>query len=52
MATARGSTCCARRARHEAELILFCIDGDQLDADLIEGVHEAFPQGGDLRARL
>ncbi|MES2096255.1 MAG: cation:proton antiporter [Pseudomonadota bacterium] len=29
---------------HEAELILFCIDGDQLDADLIEGVHEAFPQ--------
>jgi len=29
---------------HEAELILFCIDGDQLDADLIEGVHEGFPQ--------
>ena len=29
---------------HDAELILFCIDGDQLDADLIEGVHEAFPQ--------
>ncbi|MDQ2878806.1 MAG: cation:proton antiporter [Pseudomonadota bacterium] len=28
----------------EAELILFCIDGDQLDAELIEGVHEAFPQ--------
>ena len=28
----------------EAELILFCLDGDQLDADLIEGVHEAFPQ--------
>jgi len=28
----------------EAELILFCIDGDQLDADLIEGVHEAFPK--------
>ncbi|MBN8807646.1 MAG: cation:proton antiporter [Sphingomonas sp.] len=28
---------------HEAELILFCIDGDQLDGDLIEGVHEAFP---------
>jgi CPA2 family monovalent cation:H+ antiporter-2/glutathione-regulated potassium-efflux system protein KefB len=27
----------------EAELILFCIDGDQLDADLLEGVHEAFP---------
>jgi monovalent cation:proton antiporter-2 (CPA2) family protein len=27
----------------EAELILFCIDGDQLSADLIEGVHEAFP---------
>ncbi|MEO5867570.1 MAG: cation:proton antiporter [Sphingomonas sp.] len=27
----------------EAELILFCIDGDQLDAELIEGVHEAFP---------
>jgi len=28
----------------EAELILFCIDGDQLSAELIEGVHEAFPQ--------
>ena len=27
----------------EAELILFCIDGDQLDAELIESVHEAFP---------
>jgi CPA2 family monovalent cation:H+ antiporter-2/glutathione-regulated potassium-efflux system protein KefB len=27
----------------EAELILFCIDGDQLTADLIEAVHEAFP---------
>ena len=26
-----------------AELILFCIDGDQLDAELIDGVHEAFP---------
>ncbi|HKR23752.1 MAG TPA: cation:proton antiporter [Allosphingosinicella sp.] len=28
----------------EAELILFCIDGDQIDAELAEGVHEAFPQ--------
>ncbi|QDZ07350.1 sodium:proton exchanger [Sphingomonas panacisoli] len=28
---------------HDAELILFCMDGDQLDPDLIEGVHEAFP---------
>lgn len=27
----------------EAELILFCIDGDQLSAELIEGVHQAFP---------
>ena len=27
----------------EAELIMFCIDGDQLDAALIEAVHEAFP---------
>jgi CPA2 family monovalent cation:H+ antiporter-2/glutathione-regulated potassium-efflux system protein KefB len=27
----------------EAELIMFCIDGDQLDAPLIEAVHEAFP---------
>ncbi len=27
----------------EAELILFCMDGDQLSPDLIEGVHEAFP---------
>jgi CPA2 family monovalent cation:H+ antiporter-2/glutathione-regulated potassium-efflux system protein KefB len=29
---------------HEAELIMFCLDGDQIDADLIEGVHEAFPK--------
>lgn len=28
----------------EAELILFCVDGDQLDGELIEAVHEAFPQ--------
>ena len=27
----------------EAELILFCIDGDQLDAELMDAVHEAFP---------
>jgi CPA2 family monovalent cation:H+ antiporter-2/glutathione-regulated potassium-efflux system protein KefB len=27
----------------EAELILFCIDGDQLSADMVEAVHEAFP---------
>ncbi len=27
----------------EAELILFCQDGDQLPAELIEAVHEAFP---------
>jgi CPA2 family monovalent cation:H+ antiporter-2/glutathione-regulated potassium-efflux system protein KefB len=29
---------------HDAELIMFCLDGDQIDADLIEGVHEAFPK--------
>ncbi|MGN6358368.1 MAG: cation:proton antiporter domain-containing protein [Novosphingobium sp.] len=28
----------------EAELIMFCIDGDQLDAAMIESVHEAFPR--------
>ncbi|MBC2651025.1 cation:proton antiporter [Novosphingobium flavum] len=27
----------------EAELILFCIDGDQLSAEFLEAVHEAFP---------
>jgi glutathione-regulated potassium-efflux system protein KefB len=27
----------------EAELILFCIDGDQIQPDTIEAVHEAFP---------
>lgn len=27
----------------EAELILFCIDGDQLSAELIDAVHRAFP---------
>jgi len=28
----------------EAELILFCIDGDQLDAELMEGIRAAFPK--------
>lgn len=28
----------------EAELILFCLDQDQVSADLIEAVHEAFPK--------
>jgi len=28
----------------EAEMIMFCIDGDQLTADFLEGVHKAFPQ--------
>jgi len=42
----------------EAELILFCMDGDQLTADMLEGVHEAFPEaaiyvrGYDRRAVL
>lgn len=27
----------------EAQLILFCIDGDQLDAETIEAIHLAFP---------
>lgn len=27
----------------EAELIMFCIDGDQVSAGLVEGVHQAFP---------
>ncbi|MFC4294201.1 cation:proton antiporter [Novosphingobium tardum] len=27
----------------EASLILFCIDGDQLEREMIEAVHEAFP---------
>ena len=28
----------------EAELILFCIDGDQIGAEMVEAVHAAFPQ--------
>lgn len=28
----------------EAELILFCIDDDQVTAELVEAVHEAFPR--------
>ena len=28
----------------EAELILFCTDGDQIGPELVEAVHEAFPQ--------
>jgi CPA2 family monovalent cation:H+ antiporter-2/glutathione-regulated potassium-efflux system protein KefB len=27
----------------DAELILFCTDGDQIEAEFLEGVHEAFP---------
>ena len=27
----------------DAELILFCLDGDSVDADLVAAVHEAFP---------
>jgi CPA2 family monovalent cation:H+ antiporter-2/glutathione-regulated potassium-efflux system protein KefB len=27
----------------EAELILFCLDGDQIEPDMLEGVHAAFP---------
>ncbi|MET0250786.1 MAG: cation:proton antiporter, partial [Novosphingobium sp.] len=30
----------------EAELIVFCIDGDQVTPDLAEAVHEAFPNAG------
>ena len=33
----------------EAELILFCIDGDQLSAELIDGVREAFAAMGEGR---
>ena len=29
----------------EAELMLFCIDGDQLDAELLEGVHAGLSRG-------
>jgi glutathione-regulated potassium-efflux system protein KefB len=28
----------------DAELILFCTDGDQIAAEFLEGVHEAFPK--------
>ncbi|MCP3733157.1 cation:proton antiporter [Sphingomonas sp. MG17] len=28
----------------EAELILFCLDGDKLEPELVEAVHEAFPK--------
>ncbi|WP_188055763.1 cation:proton antiporter [Sphingosinithalassobacter sp. CS137] len=27
----------------DAELLLFCIDGDQLDAEMLHSVHQAFP---------
>lgn len=30
----------------EAELIMFCMDGDQIDANLVEGVRKAFPNAG------
>ena len=28
----------------DAELILFCLDGDQIEPELVEAVHEAFPK--------
>jgi CPA2 family monovalent cation:H+ antiporter-2/glutathione-regulated potassium-efflux system protein KefB len=28
----------------DAELILFCTDGDQIEPEFLEGVHEAFPK--------
>jgi CPA2 family monovalent cation:H+ antiporter-2/glutathione-regulated potassium-efflux system protein KefB len=28
----------------DAQLILFCLDGDQLDKEFLEAVHDAFPQ--------
>jgi CPA2 family monovalent cation:H+ antiporter-2/glutathione-regulated potassium-efflux system protein KefB len=28
----------------EAELIMFCIDGDQMTPELVDGVHESFPK--------
>jgi CPA2 family monovalent cation:H+ antiporter-2/glutathione-regulated potassium-efflux system protein KefB len=42
----------------EAELILFCIDGDQMTAEMVEAVHDAFPnaaiyvRGYDRRAMI
>ena len=42
----------------EAEMILFCLDGDQIDAALVEAVHHAFPQASihvrvfDRRAKI
>ena len=35
----------------EAELIAFCIDGDQLSEDFLHAVHTAFPQA-DIHARV
>ncbi len=32
----------------EAELILFCIDGDQVSDHVVAGIHEAFPQASIL----
>jgi len=32
----------------DAQLILFCIDGDQLDAERVEAIHAAFPKAGIL----
>lgn len=29
---------------HDAQLLLFCIDGDVLDADILTAVHNAFPE--------
>ena len=36
----------------EAELILFCLDGEQLDAGLLRGGARGLSAGGDVRSRL
>ena len=36
----------------EAELILFCIDGDQIEPEFVEARARGLPEGGDLRPRL
>ena len=35
----------------EAELILFCIDGDQITADMLHAVHDAFPRAASTFGR-
>ena len=44
IASARASDLLRQAGAGEAQLLLFCLDGEALDAERLHAVHEAFPQ--------